>query len=205
MTQKFSTSDEAPKEALFNLLESLEAANSSIKASEKWAEKLAKNLGCELDKAKLQAQETRPSLEVDAAESSRTVEGIFDGQNMVDAEGTVYPVPANYASKSKLVEGDHLKLIIAENGAFIYKQVELVERELLVGHLVIDGSQYQVLADKKVYNVLYASVTFYRARVGDQVTIIVPTGRKSKHAAIENVIPQSVVEKNARPLSEIEI
>ena len=113
---------------------------------------------------------------------------------MIDGEGSQYPVPANYASKSKLVEGDRLKLNIAENGAFIYKQIELIPRTLVVGNLVLEGSQYQVLADSKVYNVLYASVTFYRAQVGDQVTIIVPEDGKSRYAAIENVIPHKTVE-----------
>ena len=53
--------------------------------------------------------------------SGKIVEGIFDGQVMVDADGKNYPVPANYASKSKLVEGDKLKLTIADDGGFIYK------------------------------------------------------------------------------------
>ncbi len=36
----------------------------------------------------------------------KIIEGVFDGQIMIDQEGKNYPVPANYASKSKLVEGD---------------------------------------------------------------------------------------------------
>ena len=48
-------------------------------------------------------------------------EGVFDGQNMVGSDSKTYPVPANYASKSKLVQGDILKLTIAEDGAFLYK------------------------------------------------------------------------------------
>ena len=31
--------------------------------------------------------------------SGKVIEGVFDGQNMVDANGETYPVPANYASK----------------------------------------------------------------------------------------------------------
>src|SRR3989338_6572507 len=49
---------------------------------------------------------------VGSSTAGRTVEGIFDGQNMVDSHGQTYPVPANYASKSKLVEGDGMKLTI---------------------------------------------------------------------------------------------
>ena len=49
----------------------------------------------------------------------KIVEGIFDGQKMAGPDGKEYPVPANYASKSKLVEGDILKLTIADDGSFI--------------------------------------------------------------------------------------
>ena len=38
--------------------------------------------------------------------TGKVIEGVFDGQTMHDADGKAYPVPANYASKSKLVEGD---------------------------------------------------------------------------------------------------
>ena len=146
-----------------------------------------------LSKIEALAQETPVSgIEDPNMESGKVIEGVFDGQNMIDAKNNIYPVPANYASKSKLIEGDRLKLTIAENGAFIYKQIELIPRDLKVGHLVLDGSQYQVLVDKKIYNVLYASVTFYRAHVGDKVTIIIPEGGKSNFAAIENVLPQSI-------------
>jgi len=176
------------------LVESLEAAESSLQAAQKWAQKVGKGLGISVSSLEAKAQS---SVITDETENGKIIEGVFDGTNMIDAEGDVYPVPANYASKSKLVEGDRLKLTIAENGAFIYKQIELVDRKLLVGHLVLDGSQYQVLIDNKVYNVLYASVTYYRAQVGDQVTIIVPAEGTAKNAAIENIIPQSVVEAKA--------
>ena len=53
----------------------------------------------------------------------KVVEGVFDGQIMIGPDGKSYPVPANYASKSKLVEGDILKLTIADDGGFIYKQI----------------------------------------------------------------------------------
>lgn len=55
--------------------------------------------------------------------TGKIIEGVFDGQTMVGPDGKNYPVPANYASKSKLVEGDILKLTIASDGGFIYKQI----------------------------------------------------------------------------------
>ena len=65
----------------------------------------------------------------------KVIEGAFDGQNMIGPEGKIYPVPANYASKSKLVEGDTLKLTIVDDGSFIYKQIGPVERKKLIGSL----------------------------------------------------------------------
>jgi len=50
----------------------------------------------------------------------KVIEGVFDGQNMVGSDAKTYPVPANYASKSKLVQGDILKLTIAEDGSFLF-------------------------------------------------------------------------------------
>src|SRR3989338_4926364 len=120
--------------------------------------------------------------------TGKVVEGIFDGQNMVDSDGQTYPVPANYASKSKLVEGDGMKLTITEDGKFIYKQIHPVDRRTVVGALIQEDGQYKVLAEGKAYRVLLASMTFYRAEMGDQVTIILPTGSEAQWGAVENVI-----------------
>lgn len=130
--------------------------------------------------------------------TGKVVEGVFDGQNMVDGDGQTYPVPANYASKSKLVEGDGMKLTITEDGKFIYKQIRPIERRTVVGALIQEDGQYKVLAEGKTYRVLLASVTFYRAEVGDQVTIILPKEGDAHWGAVENVIPRSVSESAAR-------
>ena len=133
-----------------------------------------------------------------ASAAVKTVEGIFDGQNMVDAGGQTYPIPANYASKSKLVEGDGMKLSITEDGKFIYKQIAPIERRTMVGVLIQEDGQYKVLAEGKAFRLLLASVTFYRAEVGDQVTIIVPKNGEVKWGAVEAVIPKHLVEAAAK-------
>lgn len=130
--------------------------------------------------------------------AGRVVEGIFDGQNMIDRNGQTYPVPANYASKSKLVEGDGMKLTITDEGKFIYKQIAPVERRTIVGVLIQEDGQYKVLAEGRSYRVLLASVTFYRAEVGDQVTIILPGGGDARWGAIEAVIPKHLSDMAAR-------
>ena len=116
--------------------------------------------------------------------------GAFDGQAMATKDGQTYSVPSNYASKSKLIEGDQLKLTIRENGAFIYKQVGLAERVLTTGKLILDGNTYKVLTDERTYLVPYASITYFRANVGDTLTIIAPTETGAQWAAVENVMPE---------------
>jgi hypothetical protein len=124
-----------------------------------------------------------------SGEGDKVIEGVFDGQNMIGPEGKQYPVPANYASKSKLVEGDVLKLTIAEDGSFIYKQIGPVERRKVMGVLMQDEKgDYKVIADGKAHKVLLASLTYFKADAGDEVTIVLPQDTDSEWAAVEHVI-----------------
>lgn len=104
----------------------------------------------------------------------KVIEGVFDGQNMVGSDGKTYPVPANYASKSKLVQGDILKLTIADDGAFMYKQIGPIPRKQVVGTLMQENGHYFVDVNGKQYRVLLASVTYFKAKPGDQVSVNVP-------------------------------
>lgn len=104
----------------------------------------------------------------------KVIEGIFDGQNMIGPDGKTYPVPANYASKSKLVQGDILKLTIADDGSFIYKQIGPVQRKQIIGTLIQRDGHYYVEVSGKEYRVLLASVTYFKAKPGDQISVIVP-------------------------------
>lgn len=106
--------------------------------------------------------------------SGKVIEGVFDGQIMAGPDGKTYPVPANYASKSKLVEGDILKLTIADDGGFIYKQIGPVARKQIIGTLTQHDGAYYVEAQGREYRILLASVTYFRINIGDQVTIIIP-------------------------------
>lgn len=132
-------------------------------------------------------EEKAEDLEV--SEGGKIVEGVFDGQNMIGPDKKQYPVPANYASKSKLVEGDVLKLTIAEDGSFIYKQIGPVERKKKLGILMVDDKgDFKVIAEGKSHKVLLASLTYFKAEPGDEVTIVVPKDIESDWAAVENVI-----------------
>lgn len=116
----------------------------------------------------------------------RVVEGVFDGQNMVGSDAKTYPVPANYASKSKLVQGDILKLTIVDDGSFLYKQIGPIPRKQVVGSLRLENGHYFVDVGSKEYRVLLASVTYFKAKPGDQVSVNVPEDdSKAEWAAIE--------------------
>lgn len=118
--------------------------------------------------------------------AGKVIEGVFDGQSMIGPDGKTYPVPANYASKSKLIEGDILKLTIADDGGFIYKQIGPVARRQIIGTLVQHDGAYYVEAGGREYRVLLASVTYFKARMGDQVSIVVPEdNREAVWAAVE--------------------
>ncbi len=116
----------------------------------------------------------------------KIIEGVFDGQNMVGSDNKIYPVPANYASKSKLVQGDILKLTIADDGAFMYKQIGPIERKQVVGTLNLENGHYSVTVNNKSYRVLLASVTYFKAKPGDQVSINIPEDESTAEwAALE--------------------
>lgn len=121
---------------------------------------------------------------------AKIVEGWFDGQSMYDETGKLYPIPANYASKSKLVEGDRLKLTITDDGSFLFKQISPVDRKRIIGVLKQDISTrgYIVEADGKQYKVLLASVTYFKVNEGDSVVLLIPKDKPSFWGAIENVL-----------------
>ncbi len=125
-------------------------------------------------------------------EGSKVIEGTFDGQNMLGPDGKQYSVPANYASKSKLVEGDVLKLTITRDGSFIYKQIGPIDRKRIIGQLVRDEvtSEYRVMAEGKSLKVLLASITYFKGEAGDEVVVLVPVTGESRWAAVENIIKQ---------------
>lgn len=134
----------------------------------------------------------RKKVSLEDEEDGRVIEGTFDGQIMIGADGKQYPVPANYASKSKIVEGDMLKLTITPEGSFIYKQIGPVERKRLIGVVNQDADgNFFITAEGKPFRVLLASITYFKVEPGDEVTLVVPRDIDSDWGSIENVIQKS--------------
>ena len=129
---------------------------------------------------------TQKAAGLNVLAEGNVIEGIFDGEMMLGSDNKKYPVPANYASKSKFVVGDVLKLTIQDDGSFVYKQIKPIERKRLVGSLVYDNNQYGVLAGDKTYRVLMASVTYFKLKPGDTATIAIPATEDVDWAAIES-------------------
>jgi len=133
--------------------------------------------------------------EVENLVGGRIIEGVFDGEGMVGPDGKQYSIPANYASKSRLVEGDIMKLTITANGTFVYKQIGPIERVRLVGNLEQGtNGNYVVKVDNKQWKVLTASVTYYKGQVGDEAVILVPKSGDSAWAAVENIVRKNILE-----------
>lgn len=144
--------------------------------------------GGDIDMSGMQFRTTAPKT-TESGEG-RVVEGVFDGERMMGTDGVKYNVPPNYASKSKLVEGDIMKLIIKDDGSFIFKQIGPVERERVVGTLAMDDYGNYALIDEEgdSYRILTASVTYYKGEVGDEVVGLLPQGQSASWAAVENII-----------------
>lgn len=169
------------------LKQMLENAEASLRS----AKQILADMGVTIETAKVDRGEfIKKAKELTGGSDPSVIEGVFDGQGMMGPDKRVYPVPANYASKSKLIPGDVLKLTIKDDGMFLYKQIGPVERIHLVGILTNNDGQYQVIVKEKAYKVLLASVTYFHAEFGDRVTIIVPAKGESEWACIENVLPK---------------
>jgi hypothetical protein len=127
------------------------------------------------------------------AESS-SIDGVFNGEHMIGEDGRMYIVPPNYASKSKLVEGDLLCMMIGNAGRCIFKQKGPIERLRLSGALAQDDvtGSWRVFANGQRYLVLPAAVSFFKGEVGDNAVILVPKDTPSKWAALENILKASL-------------
>ena len=143
--------------------------------------------------AMVQRLSNRPDQETFGPNEGKIVEGVFDGEHMVGSDGHQYVVPPNYASKSKLVEGDILKLTIQPNGTFLFKQIGPIERQRVMGTIVRDEmtDDMRVVVNNKKYCVLTAAVSYHKGDAGDEAVLLIPKSAPSKWAAIENVIKRA--------------
>ena len=125
----------------------------------------------------------------------KIVEWVFTWEEMLWTDWIKYSVPANYASKSKLVQWDRLKLTIKPDWKMLYKQIKPIERVTKIWLLSESNGKYQVIVDWKTYNLLKAAVTHFWANIWDKLAIIIPASKTATFAAIENIVPDDIESK----------
>lgn len=123
---------------------------------------------------------------------AQVIEGIFNGRDMLGTDKKIYPIPANYASKSKIVEGSKLKVTIKSDGSFQYKILEEIPHITTTGTLIRDGDHFVIISQGGIYQVIPASVTYLQAKIGDRVSIRIPRDMKANYATIDALVPSDI-------------
>lgn len=121
----------------------------------------------------------------------KIVEWVFTGDSMLGPDGSVYPVPQNYSSKSLLVQWSRLKATIDTNWWIKYKIIEEIPFDTSLGIVTKNGEKYEITTDSKTYKVLMAAITFHKCSVGDTVSIRTPKWKDWTYAVIESIIPKN--------------
>ncbi len=173
------------KKTIEAIVDFIVTAEKSIKNAKKLLKDLADSNDVDL---KSEVDLSTKWLETYTNQESKIIEWVFTGAEMLWSDWNKYPVPANYASKSKMVQWDRLKLTIDKKGKMMYKQIAPIEREIKTWLVVKEKDKYQVIADGKTYDLLTAAVTHFKANIWDKISIIVPAWKTATFAAIEAVI-----------------
>lgn len=102
-------------------------------------------------------------------------------------------MPVNYASKSKIVFGDTLKMV-EDQDKKLFKQIERVKRLNKVGILSKKEGQMVVVTGDGTYKILQVAVEFYGLTEGGQVQILIPEENvHAPFAAIDKNLEESTV------------
>lgn len=126
-------------------------------------------------------------------ENVQVIEGVYDGYFMVGVDKKKYPVPMNYASKSKLIPWDILKLRIMSDGKLLYKMIWQANRTYIKATLskTDDNNKFTAITDDgQIYFLNQAAVTYFKGQTGDELSIIINGDGLGNFAAIEALIPQ---------------
>lgn len=96
----------------------------------------------------------------------------------------------NYASKTKLIPGDMLKLRIMEDGKLVYKLIAPAPRKYVKAKLskTEEGKFIALTEEGKTYSLNQAAVSFFKGNVGNEMSIIVNASEENNSAAIEALI-----------------
>lgn len=125
--------------------------------------------------------------------------GKYDGMFMVTEAGKKYPVPDNYAAKTKLVYGDKLKMVEGREGRR-FKYIGRVPFTELEAKLALKDGRSVAVAKEGSYKLLQSAVRHYNGEEGDKLVILIPKDEKhAPFAALQKIVGK---EPGIRPSPE---
>jgi hypothetical protein len=149
---------------------------------------------------RMESHPTKTTMKnVEEGNALEVVEGYFDGENMIDDNTQIYPVPQNYASKTQLVIGDRMKWILTPERE-IFKLIHPTSRKRISGNFNIEGENYVVLCDEypNPIKILKASATYaiknLGLKIGDIVTLYIPENSTPVWGAFISVVKGNLAE-----------
>lgn len=127
--------------------------------------------------------------QVDQHQKKQEYVGIFTGEMFRADDGSEFIVSPNYASKSRLVQGDVLKLTVTQDGRHLFKQIGPIKRKRTRGILECagNGQGYYVTCREGRIRVLPGSVSYHHGVPGDEVTCHIPEQGLAFWGAIESI------------------
>ena len=176
------------KKTLLAIKDFIVTSEKSLKSAKKLLTDLAKENNVDLNSTiSLDTKGLHSYSDAD----SKIVEWVFTWEEMLGSDGNKYPIPVNYASKSKMVQWDKLKLIVDSMWKMTYKQIAPIEREIKSGLVTEDKGKFQVVCEWDTYDLLTAAVTHSKAQIWDTISVLLPKGKQASFAAIDAVIPKA--------------
>lgn len=122
--------------------------------------------------------------------------GQYDGFYVTTEDGQKHEVPPTYASKSRVVFGDTLKIL--KNGDRVYfEHLNKVPRKELSGILTKKEGSWHFLSHSGVYKVLDVAVEYYKGKELDEAIALVPEDNLEAPFAALDKVDNNVSEKPA--------
>lgn len=128
-----------------------------------------------------------------------------DGVYAIKKGGKVFTVSGNYASKSKLIQGDILRVMGKDETSAheVFKVIKLGKRVFTEGTVhgeMVNGKEVITIHfGEHVYHPNPASIRFYQLEDGDTVSIMVPADKDGNPAIARSCAISSKVEHTKDP------
>ena len=176
------------KKAILAIRDFIVASEKSLKSAKKLLTDLSKDNNIDLTS---EVNLSTSWLHSYSDEDNKIVEWVFTWEEMLWSDWNKYPIPVNYASKSKMVQWDKLKLTVDWAWRMTYKQIAPIEREIKSGLVTQDKGKFQVVCESNTYDLLTAAVTHSKAEIWDTISVLLPKGKQASFAAIDSVLPKN--------------